>query len=177
MIDQNDIAPIGFFGKPHGYAGEINFSFDGFDDGEAFLQGGYPIILDMDGIWVPFFISEWRTKGSDYLLKFDDFPNIESVRILVNKEANALKKDIHTIDPEYDTEQVSVIGYSLIDAATGGNIGTIMDFDDTTANLLLKIETEEGEERLIPFHEDFVVAVDEQNHRLEVDLPEGIFDL
>ena len=51
MIRLEEIAPIGIFGKTHGIKGEINLELNiDFD-----LENTPYIIVDIDGIFVPFF--------------------------------------------------------------------------------------------------------------------------
>ncbi len=53
MIKREDVFKIGRLGKPYGIRGEISFQFD--DDIFDRVECEY-LILDMDGILVPFFI-------------------------------------------------------------------------------------------------------------------------
>ena len=60
MKRREDVYKIGRLGKPHGVKGEISFNFD--DDIFDREDADY-IILDIDGILVPFFIEEYRFKN------------------------------------------------------------------------------------------------------------------
>ena len=55
MIKQEDVYRIGRLGKPHGVRGELSFQFE--DDIFDRVDADY-LILDIDGILVPFFIEE-----------------------------------------------------------------------------------------------------------------------
>ena len=68
MIKREDVFKIGRLGKPHGIKGEVFFQFE--DDIFDRVESEY-LILDMDGILVPFFMEEYRFR-SDYvaLVKF-----------------------------------------------------------------------------------------------------------
>ena len=65
MIRREDVYKIGRLGKPHGVKGEISFNFD--DDIFDREDADY-IILDIDGILVPFFIEEYRFKNDETAL-------------------------------------------------------------------------------------------------------------
>ena len=55
MIKQEEVYKIGRIGKPHGINGEVHFLFD--DDVFDRVESEY-LILDIDGILVPFFMEE-----------------------------------------------------------------------------------------------------------------------
>ena len=56
-------------------------------------------------------------------------------------------------------------------------LGTIVSVNTSTANTLLTVETEEGEELLIPLHDDFLVDYSVKDRYLLLNLPEGILEL
>ena len=84
MIRLEEISPIGVFGKTHGIKGEINLELNvDFD-----LDDTEYIIVDIDGIFVPFFINEYRYKtNSTALVLFDDINSEESIRPFFGKTA------------------------------------------------------------------------------------------
>ena len=70
MIKQEDVYRIGRLGKPHGVRGELSFQFE--DDIFDRVDADY-LILDIDGILVPFFIEEYRFRSNEIcLLKLCD---------------------------------------------------------------------------------------------------------
>ena len=80
MIKQEDVYRIGRLGKPHGVKGELSFQYDDdiFDRVEADF-----LILDIDGILVPFFIEEYRFRSNEIcLLKLCDIDTEERAREL-----------------------------------------------------------------------------------------------
>ena len=56
-------------------------------------------------------------------------------------------------------------------------VGTIDSVDDSTANILFEVTTEEGREVLIPASEDLIKDVDTNKKEIKIDLPEGLLDL
>ena len=56
MIKKETVYKIGKIGKPHGVNGEVSFHFD--DDVFDRTEADY-LILEIDGILVPFFISSF----------------------------------------------------------------------------------------------------------------------
>lgn len=58
-----------------------------------------------------------------------------------------------------------------------GEIGSIEDVDDSTANVLFVVATDDGETVYIPVVEEFINAVDDERKVVETTLPEGLVDL
>ena len=65
MILDSDVFSIGRFTRTHGIHGEIevHFTDDVFDRGEADY-----VFLKIDGLYVPFFLEDYRFKGSESAL-------------------------------------------------------------------------------------------------------------
>jgi len=78
MIKKEDIFPIGQINKPHGINGEMAFSFtsDVFDSEDVSY-----FIIERQGIFVPFFIEEYRFKSNETaLVKFEGISSDEKAR-------------------------------------------------------------------------------------------------
>ena len=169
MIRQEDVYKIGKLGKAHGVKGEISFLFD--DDVFDRTDADY-LILDMDGILVPFFIEEYRFKTDDNaLMKFEGIDTQERARELTGCEVYFPREMA-----EEDDEQLSwaaIMGFELIDANTGKAAGKIASVDDTTINVLFCLE----DGRLIPASEDFITRVDTDQREIEIELPQGLLEL
>lgn len=67
-------------------------------------------------------------------------------------------------------------GFDVVDSK-GHKLGYIKGFSTNIAQDLLVVEKTEGGEAEIPFVEDFIVDIDFESRKLEMDLPEGIWDL
>ena len=75
MIRKEDVYNIGKMGKTHGIGGEITMMVD--DDVFDRVDSDY-LILEIEGILVPFFIEEYRFKSNDAaLIKFEDIDSQE----------------------------------------------------------------------------------------------------
>ena len=57
-----------------------------------------------------------------------------------------------------------------------GRLGEIVAVDDSTMNVLFAIEREDGEEILLPAHEEFIVKIEKKKRVVTVDVPEGLLD-
>lgn len=176
MISPEQLTQIGQFGKPHGIKGELSAAIDP-DVDPAELSC---IVLDMDGIFVPFFITGIRTKGSEtYLLTIEGIENESQAAEFVNKTIYALTEELD--DDGYEDEDgfylESVIGYTLQDPA-GKMIGLIEDVDFSSENLLLIVRPEGADRTIyIPVAEDLIQGVDSERHILTLEIAEGLLEL
>ncbi len=173
MIRREDVYKIGRLGKPHGVKGEISFNFD--DDIFDREYADY-IILDIDGILVPFFIEEYRFKNDETALMI--LEGIDSQE----KAANLTGLDVYFPRElaDRDEENVSwaqIIGFALHDINTDKVLGTIQAVDDSTINILFEIETPDGKDALIPANEALIKGIDVKQKRIDYDLPDGLMDL
>ena len=169
MIRQEEVYKIGKLGKTHGVKGEISFLFD--DDVFDRTDADY-LILEIDGILVPFFIEEYRFKtDSNALIKFDGIDTQERARELTGCDVY-FRRDMADEDSEH-VSWAELIGYRLIDAASGAEVGTIASVDDSTINILFELE----DGKLIPASEELITNVDTSKHQIAINLPEGILEL
>lgn len=172
MISKDDVFPIGQIIKPHGVNGEMSFNFtsDVFDTEDIPF-----IILEMHGIFVPFFIEEYRFKsGSTGLIKLDGIKNENQARSLSSLTIFVQKKYLDKVE-DAEIELDYFVGFSLIDAEKG-LLGIISEVDQTTDNVLFVIALDD-DELLIPAGEEYIEEIDHENKRIKVRLPEGLLDL
>ena len=70
MIKKEDVYKIGRIGKPHGVHGEVQMQYS--DDVYDVVDANY-LLLNVDGILVPFFMEEYRFRSDEIvLMKFCD---------------------------------------------------------------------------------------------------------
>lgn len=174
MIKQEEITRIGKFQKAHGLKGELNTILD--IDPEYFNEGN-PMIVDIEGLFVPFYTESVRNKGNiSYLVKLEGIASEKEASQFVNQEIFMLTKDR---DKWLDNDEFyidSFIGYEVVDNEKDNMIGKIIGIDDTTDNVLFQIK--KGDETiLIPVVDEFIVDVDEENMVIKMKLPEGLVDL
>ena len=166
------LTQIGRTQKPHGIKGEINVSFLIAEYAEMDTDFYF---LEIEGIPVPFFVEDFSfSTDTTARIKFAD----------VDDEKIASRyKNLSVFLPSEMVENVQVadvspwefyIGYSVIDQ-NGNELGVITEVDEATINVLFLVEKDD-EKLLIPATEDFIVAVDKINRRVEMNLPEGLFD-
>lgn len=172
MICADDVFKIGRFIKPHGIKGEINFSFDN----DVFDRVDCPyLIASIDGIFVPFFVKEYRFKGGDSaLITLEDVTTDLQAKRFSGIDVYFPRKYFdENEEVEYSLEYFR--GFDVIDQNVG-EIGTITDVDDSTLNILFLLEDKTGAEVIIPASEDFMTNIDPDKKILYVNLPEGLFE-
>lgn len=172
MILKSSVFPIGQIIKPHGVNGEMSFSFtsDIFDKEEVPY-----FIFEIQGILVPFFLEEYRFKGSTTgLLKLDGIKTDERAREFSGLTIYLPKTFLEKVE-DTEIELDYFAGFSLVDAEKG-LIGVISEVDQTTDNVLFVIPTKD-DELLIPAGEEYIEEIDHEKKIIYVRLPEGLLDL
>lgn len=173
MIKKEDVFKIGQFAKPHGIKGEISL----ITNSDVFDESDDPyIICEIDGILVPFFIEEYRYKTDTVvLLKLENVDSEQTAREFTNRDVYYSLDLVEDTDLVGDMTWDSFIGYRVSDHRAG-ELGCVTDVDETTANVLLRIDGQ-GKEILLPAAEELIVSVDHENKQMVVALPEGLLDL
>lgn len=169
MIKKEEVYKIGRLGKTHGVRGEISFLFD--DDVFDRVDADY-LILEIDGILVPFFIEEYRFKtDSNALMKFDGIDTQERARELTGCDVwfpRALAES-----DEDGISWAAIVGFDIIESESGKTVGRIASVDDSTINILFCLE----DGRLIPASEELIIAIDQQARTITMQIPEGLLNL
>lgn len=175
MIKESDVFKIGKMIKPHGIKGEIAFAFEN----DIFDKVDCPyLICKIDGILVPFFLTEHRFKGKDTaLISFEDIDNENKAQRFSGEEVYFPRKyyDEET-EVEIDYSWNFFIGFKVIDKIAG-ELGIIEAIDDQTINTLFLIKDENNtlvDEYIIPATEEFITDIDTKNKILHLELPEGL---
>lgn len=150
--------------KSYGTSGGVIISTS---DGPKDINLNEPVFISFDELPVPFFIEEWEEKGTGRVfVKFEDIDSLESAEDLVGKEISIDKAD--------DVEGASLQGYTLFDVS-GEEIGPVIDFCDYPGNPCIEVNYE-GEDVLVPFHEDLIDTIDSKRKTIVMTLPEGLFE-
>ena len=166
MIREDDVYKIGRIGKPHGIGGEVTlrFSDDVFDRVDAEY-----LVLMVDGILVPFFIEEYRFRSDEVaLVKFEDIDTMDRAAELTGCDVFFPR---HFADIDNDVLTWSqIVGYDIVDVASGKVIGRIESVDESTINVLLEL----ADGTLIPAVDEFIDDIDHEARKLFMSLPDGL---
>lgn len=176
MIQRFEISEIGQFNKSHGIKGELNATM--FVDHDFFDDNNY-IIVEVNGIFVPFYIETVRTKGSkSMLIKLEDVDSEIATKPFVNKTIFCRKEILSEYEEQFENDGEYAdfyIGYA-IHSDDNVYIGEIIDIDDSTENALFVVKYLENI-NYIPITSDFISNIDNDKKILYMMLPEGLINL
>lgn len=168
MIRKEEVFKIGRLGKAHGVKGEVSFQFD--DDVFDRTDADY-LILDIDGILVPFFIEEYRFRSDNVaLMKFEDIDTQDRAQELTGCDVYFPR----ALADEDDAPPLTfLVGFDVIDAINGRTVGRIAAIDDSTANLLFEL----ADGRLLPAADELISDIDQFGRTITMNIPEGLLEL
>ena len=169
MIKKEEVFKIGRLGKAHGVKGEVSFHFD--DDIFDRVECEY-LVLEIDGILVPFFMEEYRFRNG-YLafVKFRDVDTQERASELTGCDV-FFPRDLAATEDEMPILSM-LVGFSIVDAATNKSIGVIEDVNDQTANILFELDNG----ALIPASDELIMNIDTEHEEIVMNIPEGLLDI
>ena len=176
MIRSEEVFYIGKVSKFRGIQGEVEILFtdDAFDRGDAEY-----LVLEMEGILVPFFWEEYRFKNDRTAsFQFEDIRDETAARRTVGASVY-YPKDALPEDGEEGSELrtwQALTGFALYHA-DGTPIGTVHAVDDATANILLIIDRADGTQTYLPFHEDFLAEARMKERALYLNVPPGLLEI
>lgn len=172
MINKCDLFKIGKLNKPHGVDGHITIVFTNgvFENNESDF-----LFFDIDGIYVPFYVEDYRFKSTySAIIKFEGIDDIKTAKRFqgseVYMERSAITEGQESISQEDFTD------YDVYDTCHG-YIGKATGIDTQTENILLFVEDSNGKEIIIPLHDDLISDIDDSRHSITFNLPNGMIDI
>ena len=166
-----EVYRIGRIGKAHGIHGEVAFNFD--DDIFDRVDADY-LVIEVEGLLVPFFIEEYRFRSDSVaLVKLEGIDSQERARELTNCEVFFPRNLMAEDDDDPILTYAFLVGFTVIDAQTGRRVGTIESVDDSTPNILFCL----GDGTLVPAAEELVEGIDKKKKEIALHIPEGLLDL
>ena len=153
--------------KSNGTDGELLLSF--FDIAPEDIDLQEPVFIEFDGLPVPFYFESFTPRGNNRALV-----RLTGVRSL--KDADELAGQSVYADYFEEEEEEDLVGWMVCNAE-GQTVGTVVDYEDIPGNLCLWVERPDGEQVLLPFHEDLILSIEESSQTLTLSIPEGILDL
>ncbi len=173
-IPKNKSIKIGFIQKPHGIHGELVIRFQ--EEYYETLEEMPVLLLDIDDLLVPYFIADdgLRFKsGESAIVKFDWVDSDKQAKNLCGLSVYVSENDVIELEDEFLPDDLT--GFKLFEPKLG-LIGEITEVTNYSGNILVTVDYQ-GKECLVPFNEDLLVRFDENLREIEMDLPEGLFNL
>jgi 16S rRNA processing protein RimM len=156
-------------GKAHGVKGEVSFQFD--DDIFDRVDADY-LVLDIDGILVPFFMEEYRFRSDSVcLVKFCNVDTQQRAQELTGCDVFFPRALAEEGDEMPSLSML--VGFEIVNAANGKTVGRVAAIDDSTANILF--EMEDG--MLIPANDDLIEVIDAEQQQIKMNIPQGLLEI
>lgn len=169
MIKREDVYKIGRLGKAHGVKGEVSFLFD--DDIFDTTDADY-LILEIDGILVPFFMEEYRFRNDSLaLVKFCDVDTQQRASELTGCDVYFPRTLAE--ESEGQLSLSSLVGFDIVEASNSKVVGKIAAIDDTTQNILFELE----DGRLIPASDELITNIDTNRQQIIMQIPTGLLEI
>ena len=169
MIKAEEVYKIGRIGKAHGIKGEVSLQYD--DDIFDRVDADY-LVLDVDGILVPFYMEEYRFRNDSVcLVKFCDIDTQQRASELTGCEVYFPRSLAEEADEM--PSLASLVDFEIVDASDGKTVGNIVAIDDQTANILFELE----DGTLIPANDDLITDIDWTGKRITMNIPKGLLEL
>lgn len=172
-IPKSDCRKIGFIRKTHGVHGELVLEYEPeFEDSVAEATRFF---LEIDGLLVPFFVAEngFRFKSSDTALIIFDWIETENrARELVGSSVYLFNNEL--IENEEELPASQLINFRLLNEE-GQEVGIITAVDDYSGNMVFTLDSN-GDEILVPYHDELLINLDNNRKTIQLILPEGLLD-
>ncbi len=176
MITRDQLIAIGRYNKTHGVDGEISATLD---LGVDYVEQLKCLISDVDGIYVPFFVTSARGRSAtNALLHLEGIGTDTEAALLAGHDIYVLKSDYDQLATDGDEDEWPFdyfIGFEVHD--DHHLVGRVVDVDDSTENVLFVVERPDGGQALLPAVEPLITSIDIDGRTLSMHLPEGILDL
>lgn len=176
MITADSITQIGTVLKTHGVHGELTVALEADD----VLSEEHCIVMDIDGIYVPFYLIFLRPKSAARaLITIDGYHSDEAAREFVGKKVYMLNSDLGDRLGTDDDEGIyldDLVDMTLVDEE-GTTVGRITGYDDSTANIVLGVELPDGRKVFVPMAAELFIDIDYSNRRLQLEIPQGLLEL
>jgi len=164
-----DLVKVGRLNKSFGTSGQIKvMAKDKFIDD---LLEANVWFVDKAGDMIPFFV-ETTEVGSNFLVKFEDITSPETAKQITGSPLFLRARDVSVSEEKPPIEKL--IGFELYNGKK--YVGKIDEIEEYPQQIMASISVN-GDMKLIPLHDSFIVDIDPSKRKLIMELPEGILDL
>ena len=130
-------------------------------------------IEDKKDTFIPYFIQSTKIKSDkEILISLDGLSTKETAHKLVQREVWLLEDDFQKFAGK--SAPISLLGYMMINEDE--EIGEVLEVIEQPHQLLCKILLN-GNEALIPIHDESLDKIDKKNRKVFVNLPDGLLDI
>lgn len=138
------------------------------------LKGVQAIFIEMKREeLIPYFVEEARVKNeTELFIKLEGINTPEEARKYLQKQVWLPEETVLQFSNK--TAPISFLGFHIID--NGTDIGEILEVIEQPHQILLRIDLD-GNEALIPMHEQTLQKVDKKKKEVHLQLPDGLLDI
>ncbi|MDR2011377.1 MAG: ribosome maturation factor RimM [Bacteroidales bacterium] len=174
IFDGCELIEVAYIVKSHGLKGQLSVKmFDNFS--HNVFKEKIPVFLDVKGIPVPFFIEQKKNAGNGFLVKLKHIDSEETANNFRFCSIYIAKNNIKEESEECSDEKWELYDYEVFDRKYG-YIGKIKNLNLIPGNPVFETEFN-GKLIILPYSEDFIINIDDENKKLEIDAPGGLIDL
>nr|WP_314678145.1 ribosome maturation factor RimM [uncultured Capnocytophaga sp.] len=164
---------VGTIVSKFSFKGEVLVKID--TDDSSLLENRESVFVELGRELIPFFIQKCSYHKANLLrIKFEE--------VDTERDAEALLKQSLFLPlsllPKLSGNKFyyhEVIGFEVVDV-NYGRVGVITHVNDQSSQPIFEIE-HEGQQILIPLHDDFLKEVNRKDKRIIVEAPEGLIEL
>lgn len=164
---------VGTIVSKFSFKGEVLVKID--TDDSSLLENRESVFVELGRELIPFFIQKCTYHKANLLrIKFEE--------VDTERDAEALLKQSLFLPlsllPKLSGNKFyyhEVIGFEVVDV-NYGRVGVITHVNDQSSQPIFEIE-HEGQQILIPLHDDFLKEVNRKDKRIIVEAPEGLIEL
>lgn len=169
-MQENELILLGKIVKLHGFHGAVVIALEG--DISEKIKEMESVFVEIDGKPVPFFIEWLKETGPQTLqARFEYYDSEKSMAEFIG--CNVLS-DIESTVAESDSDlPIFLKGFNLHDSM-GNELGEIIKVISFPMQVMLEVKSGTADDILIPYNEDWVIAIDTTKKTLSLDLPEGL---
>lgn len=172
-ISRHHLISYGVVRRSHGHRGDVVLEVH---SEELFQHDPEFLFLEKDSLFVPFKVEEMRGSRKQLIVSFEQMLTEEQANYYRGAEVYIHDRELTPEElEEMHTTSYSLHGY-IVQHISGKSVGTIKEIDDSTPNILLKVEAENGAELLLPFVEEWVVELDDVGRKIVLDCPLELTD-
>lgn len=174
MINKDNCMLLGTLARPFGNRGMLQVKLGRLRADEIKDRG--LVFVEVDGLPVPFFVTEFIEKSADSLvIRLDGVDDEGQAREFCGCPVYVMKDQVKKHRGKDSDLPASITGYRVVDIRLGF-VGFAGEIIEVTQNPLLTV-TQDDREYLIPAHEDIILGIDDGAREIRVNTPEGLFDL
>ena len=172
-MEKQDCYYLGKIVSKFSFRGEVLLKLDSDESPALQLK---TIFIEIDKILVPFSIIKISLHKSSLLkIKFDGVDSETLADKILRRNTFLPLNDLPKLDGNkfYYHE---IIGFKAEDLHRG-EIGIIKEVNDQTSQPVVKINTNENKEVMIPLVDDFLIKLERNKKKIIFNLPQGLIDL